>query len=147
MEIKRINVVPFQLEHLEVIKLRAFELHRKEYIERFRKGYQEGPAYSALDVDDLIWCGGVVILWQGVGEAWILCSNCINHYIKELYHYTKAYLDVIIAEYNLHRVHASVLSEYRAGYRFLERMGFEREGLMHKYDWQGSDYYLYARIK
>jgi len=146
-EIKKLRVVPFKKEHLSLLKLRDFELHRLEHIQQFPEVYEHGAGYSVFDNSGLIFCAGVIPYWKGVGEAWILCDVRVKHYIRELYFYTELYLDKIIDRYKLWRVQSSVMADYYAGHRFLERMGFKKEGLMRKYDWQGKDYYLYARIK
>lgn len=146
-EIKKLRVVPFKKEYLSLLKLRDFELHRLEHIRQFPEVYEHGVGYSVFDNRNLVFCAGVIPYWKGVGEAWIICDICVKHYIRELYHYTKLYLDKIIDIYKLHRVQSSVMVDYQAGHRFLERMGLQKEGLMRKYDWQGKDYFLYARVR
>ena len=146
-EIKKLEVVPFKKEHLSLLKVRDFELYRMEHIQQFPEVYEHSAGYSVFDNSKLIFCAGVIPYWKGVGEAWIVCDACVKHYIRELYFYTKLYLDRIVDRYKLHRVQSSVMVDYQPGHRFLERMGFRREGLMRQYDWQGKDYYLYARIR
>lgn len=146
-KIKKLIVFPFNKIHLSLLHLRDFETNRLEHIQQFPEVYEYGVGYSVFDNHRLIFCGGFIPYWEGAGEVWIICDVCVKHYIRELYFYTKLYLDRIIDRYKLHRVQSSVMVDYCAGHRFLERMGFKKEGLMRKYDWQGKDYYLYARIR
>ena len=46
--------------------------------------------------------------------------------------------------YKLQRVQATVLKENKKAIKWIEFLGFEREGLMRKY--VGGDHYLYARV-
>jgi len=141
-KIKKLRVVPFEIEHLEMLRLRDFETYRADY----NSVYGKGIGYSAFDDQVLIFCAGFVFLWEGVAETWILCDKCVIHYIRELYYYVASYLDRIISKYNLHRIQATVLAEYLPGRRFLGRMGFREEGLLRKYDWNGRDYFMYSRV-
>lgn len=146
-KIKKLQVIPFNKEHLELLQLRDFEADKSEYIQKHAAGYEQGPGYSFYDDDKLIFCGGVLFLWAGVGELWIICDICVKYYIRELYFYAKLYLGRVIERYKLHRVQAHVLANYKPGQRFLRRMGFREEGLLEKYDWHKEDYCLYARIE
>ena len=100
-------------------------------------------------VDGKIMCvGGVMVLWSGVGEMWmILTEDC-----KELADGTEIALKirhelkVFMSENNLWRVQASVRTDFPLAERLTLALGFKQEGLMKKYLPDGSDAYLYARV-
>lgn len=146
-KIKSLEVVPFELGHLGLIKLRAIENGRYEYMKKYRETYLKGPAYSVFDGDSLVFCGGVVIQWDRVGECWIICNNTIKKYIREICFYSDNYLERIIIDSHLHRVQATVPARWIQGVRFLERLGFHREGTLRKYSSAGEDYYMYSRVR
>lgn len=146
-EIKSLEVVPFELEHLGLIELRSIENRRYEYMKKCRDTYLKGPAYSVFDGDSLVFCGGVVIQWDGVGECWLICNNTIKKYMREVCFYSDNYLERIIIDSHLHRVQATVPARWSKGLRFLERLGFYREGLLRKYSADKEDYYMYSRIR
>ena len=144
---KKLKVVPFKKDHLSTLQLRGFELDQLEYIQKYANIYEQGIGYSAFDDDKLILCGGVLFPCNGVGEVWTICDICVKYYVRELYFYVNLYLNRMIERYKLHRVQAHVLVSYKAGQRFLKRMGFKKEGLLKKYDWNKEDYFLYTRIE
>lgn len=146
-EIKSLEVVPFELEHLGLIKLRAIENRRYEYMKKYRDIYLKGPAYSVFDGDSLVFCGGVVIQWDGVGEGWLICNCDVKRYVREVYFYSDNYLERIIIDSHLHRVQATVPVHWGQGVRFLERLGFYREGLLRNYGPDKEDYYMFSRIR
>jgi hypothetical protein len=37
-----------------------------------------GPAFTAMVGDKIIGCGGIVVMWSGVGMAWVAVSKDIN---------------------------------------------------------------------
>ncbi|MBN2323805.1 MAG: hypothetical protein JXQ30_08720 [Spirochaetes bacterium] len=145
-EIRELRIVPFELDHLNQVVFRAVEFGRYEFIENYKETFLKGPAYSAFDGESLVFCGGVVIYWKGVGEGWLICNHTIRKYIREVCFYVGEYLKKIISEDDLHRVQATVPAQWGQGVRFLERMGFQREGLLRKYSKDAEDYYIYSRV-
>jgi RimJ/RimL family protein N-acetyltransferase len=59
------------------------------------------------------------------------------------------YVGRVLACYPARRIEATVLAEFAAGCRWLERLGFEREDRngLRGYDTTGRTFALYARIK
>lgn len=104
-------------------------------------------APSQGGVPTILGMGGVVPAWQGVAIAWLLTACEIERY-KLFFHKTiVAMLDGAIRELGLHRVDVTVLAEHETSIHWLERLGFQCEGLMRKFDSQGNDYYRYALVK
>lgn len=56
-------------------------------------------------------------------------------------------LDDIAEQNNFVRVQATTHRQFERGRRFLEWLGFEREGVLRNYGPDGSDHIIYARIK
>jgi len=144
---KNIRIVKFKPDHLDSLIPRDFERDHYGLIERFNNLYLEGPAYSVFDGEVCVFCGGVRIIWPGAGEAWLICSNDLGHYVRELCLITPRYLKWIIEDHDLRRVQAVVQSDWTQAVRFLEKLGFDMEGVMRKYGPNGEDYIMYARVK
>lgn len=145
-EIKKLYMIGFKSWHLKSLKLRPEDGELD--LDRLGKKYEiVGPAYTCIDRKKILFCAGIIILWRGVGESWSLCDVEVKNYPREVLFYQKECLFKEIEANKLHRIQAHCLTTWRSGYRFLERLGFEREGLVRKYDSEGRDYYLYSLIK
>jgi hypothetical protein len=109
------------------------------------KMYANGPSYTGIIDGEVAICAGVVILWPGVGEAWIAAAPLVYQYPLFLHRNVTRMLDRIIAEYNLHRVQAIVTHDFVRGQRWIERIGFKREGMLTQYLPDKTDCIRYAR--
>ena len=49
-------------------------------------------------------------------------------------------------ENNITRVQSAIRKDFTEGQRFAEWLGLEKEGLMRKWGFDGSDQYMYARL-
>ena len=107
-----------------------------------------GPAFTALTDDgEIAGCAGIMIMWPGVGEAWILFNHELaKKHKKDAYEIVLRHLLVIIEEKKLHRVQAHCNTNLPHAVKYLEGLGFKREGTMGKYDEEGNDHYLYAMV-
>lgn len=87
-----------------------------------------GPAFT-FTVDDVpLACAGVVILWPGVGSAWTIMSREMLDHPLWITRTVKRMLYQIIQQHDLHRVEAVALVDSIANQRWLEALGFVREG-------------------
>jgi RimJ/RimL family protein N-acetyltransferase len=73
-------------------------------------------------------------------------SDEVAKYPVEFFRKTRRLLLLYFGAYNLQRLEINVRSDYLIGKRFAEKLGFEPEGIMRKYGFDGSDYILYARV-
>lgn len=90
-------------------------------------------------------CGGVVDLWAGVGEAWMLVSETAKQLRYTSIVGIKEFVDDVFKDY--HRLQAIVDCENYEGIRLVEWLGFDREGMLRKYSMNGRDQFIYARVK
>jgi hypothetical protein len=110
------------------------------------KSHNNVVGLTARKDKDIVVMGGVHVLWQGVGEGWIMVSKNAHKMPVTVARYADEFFDVIMDEANLQRVQASVHSEDAQAIRFARWLGFENEGLMKKYGPDGKDYYRMARV-
>ena len=137
------NLFSFMTWHLDTMDIRS----QKSEIERRRAAFDaiEGTESYTLCADNLvIGCGGIVPLWEGVGEIWMVSSIHIERYKIEAIKQILTFLKSVGASF--HRLQATVDTEDKRAVRFIEWLGFEREGTLRKYGFSGSDHYIYARI-
>lgn len=138
-----LNVIPFKKEHVLDIKTRFAFSHEG----KLSLAQNEGcPAYTVMEDDEVIAIGGVSLMWQGVGEAWMVVSE--KGYSKPLSvaKYSLYLFNHIQEFHKFHRIQASVAVIDETANRFVNWLGFEIEGIMPKYGLDKSDYFRYARI-
>jgi hypothetical protein len=108
---------------------------------------KEGPAYTIVINDEIVFCGGVVLIGWNRGEAWTLMSKLFYKYPKTCFKICRDQLNKIIKEHGLLRVQALVDPKLYGGSSFMEHLGFEYEGLLRKYGPCSEDMIMYGRIK
>jgi hypothetical protein len=89
-------------------------------------------------------CGGVLKLWEGMGEAWFVLADDIDLPVFSVCAIVKDYVDSLIGT-KYRRLQATIKCDDDKAIRFIEWLGFEREGFMRQYGVEGADYYIYAR--
>ena len=103
--------------------------------------------YTLLDDGKIVAMGGVHMLWNKVGEAWVLLSKHAKSKPRTVAKYADLMFDVIVHKNKLERIQASIAVNDAKAIRFGKWLGFEMEGLMRKYGPDGSDYYRLARVQ
>jgi hypothetical protein len=143
-----IEIREFQPSDAFAIELRPEDTKRALY--RDRKGWNDivenSIAYTLLYNDEILCCGGVCIFREHFGEAWILCSCKVEKHSLVAIRATKMIIENIISTYGIYRVQASIRCDWKRARRFIEFLGFQKEGIMRRYGPDGKDYILYARI-
>tara|TARA_Y100000004_G_scaffold181104_1_gene226421 strand:- start:109 stop:558 length:450 start_codon:yes stop_codon:yes gene_type:complete len=102
---------------------------------------KRGQAFTYFLDGKPVFACGIVQLWDGVAEAWVLAGKNIFD-IKFLAAKTiKRLQDETCKKYKIRRLQTSVKAEFKRGVRFATWCGFEVEGLKKQYGPDGSDYY------
>jgi len=103
-------------------------------------------AFTLVDNGHLVAAGGIIPIWEGMGEAWLIPSDVMPRYRLRVIKTLRRRIDEIIDADNLRRLQATVRADYDVAVRFIEFLGFKREGLMKNYGPGGADHYMYSRI-
>lgn len=106
----------------------------------------QGRAFSGWMGERLLGCGGVYLLWPGVGEAWLRLSQQAVLYPVFVARSIVRMLVRIIEDLKVWRVQALVMKKHREGRHLVEWMGFQEEGEMVAYGPNGETYIRYALI-
>jgi hypothetical protein len=135
------NIIPFRAEHLSQINMQ--ERHRRtvsyltpEYVQMLARG----PAISAVADDRIIASTGILLQFPGLGSLWGLVSQDAGPHVVRMYRAACRFLEIP----KLRRIEATVETDFEDGCRWLELLGFEREGRMTKYGPNSEDHYRYA---
>jgi len=144
-----LNVIPYEDFHALEIKVRDMD-EAKRKSQEWRKWAMDnalqGPSYTIRDGNHILSCCGVRVLWPGVGEAWLIFSPEIEKHTLEATKIIRTYLAKIIADCELRRVQAFATVNSPKAARYLEVLGFQREGVLRKLGRDGSDHYCYAIV-
>ena len=105
-----------------------------------------GLSFTLLADNNIVLCGGVTPLWDGVAEGWVIASKRIyDHKIKSVTSIKKR-LDLLCINNNIWRIQTSVKEDFKVGVRFAEWLGLEKEGLMKMYGPDKTNYIRMAKI-
>jgi len=132
------TIRPFKID--DVKNLREFD---QKLLKIAGFADDNSPSYSGFVDDEYAFSAGIVES-LGVGTVWVITTPLVEKY--PLW-FTKAVRNMLNAGkdlYKLQRIQATVLKENKKAVKWIEFLGFEREGLMRKY--VGGDHYLYSRI-
>ena len=105
-----------------------------------------GLAYTLLDNNVPICSGGIVPLWTGVAEGWVISSKRIYKERIRASRLIRKRTDILCAANKIWRLQTAVKSNFKTGLRFAEFLGFKNEGLMKAFGPDKTDYYRMARI-
>jgi RimJ/RimL family protein N-acetyltransferase len=139
------HIEPFQSRHLEILVLQPSQaavsvFFDDEYGPALKAA---GPCFTAMDGDEVLACAGVVKQWDNRAIAWGLISEYAGKQFVRIHKAVKRFLDTT----DFNRVEAFVDADFEAGHRWIQMLGFEREGYMRAFSPLGKDCILYARIK
>jgi len=106
----------------------------------------KGNAFTMFVDDNPVFSIGIVLLWDGVAEGWVLASQNIFE-MKFLAAKTmKQLTDDMCKKNKIKRLQTSVKADFKLGIRFATWLGLEIEGLKKCYGPDGSDYYQLGKI-
>jgi hypothetical protein len=147
-----IDTIPYEPFHAyqileEGIRENDLWLTQFKDFEIMAKGWKDGgPAYTITIDGEVAACAGLVLLGWSRAEAWTLFSSIFKSNYRACYKIIKSKLEELIELNFLRRVQSLADPEYKEGIRFLEHLGFEKEGLLRKYGPNGEDLIMFGRI-
>lgn len=142
------RLIPFKAAHADLMEIRWPGTIEEGAAsdEALTAGESMGPAFTLICDGRVIACGGVMLLWGSVGEGWILGSTLIDSHKLAFHRAVKRMTVDIQDNMRLTRVQTVVHCEFPESAKWLERLGFENEGVMRNYGVHGDDYWRYARV-
>ena len=146
-------IVPYTKEHGQIIlsyqmNHKILEADRKYInIEGDAKNLeQDHLAFTGIVNNKPIFAAGMKIIWGQVAEGWVIATNEMWKHPIGVAKAIKKDFARVAKENNITRVQSGIRKDFKQGLRFAEWLGLEKEGLMKKWGFDGSDQYLYARI-
>ena len=107
---------------------------------------QDHLAFTGIINDKPIFAAGMKMVWGQVAEGWVIATNEMWKYPLSIAKAIKKDFARVAKENNITRVQSAIRKDFSEGQRFAEWLGLEKEGLMRKWGFDGSDQYMYARL-
>jgi len=86
------------------------------------------------------------MVWGQVAEGWVIATSEMWKHPLGVAKAIKKDFARVAKENNITRVQSAIRKDFSEGQRFAEWLGLEKEGLMRKWGFDGSDQYMYARL-
>lgn len=138
-------IVPFVPTHLESLVLQPSQVGFTKYFDAaYGPALQSGgPCFTGVEGDEVIGCAGVIRQWDNRAIAWALLSGVSGRSFPRIHKAVSRFLDST----EFRRIEAFVDAEFEQGHRWVQMLGFEREGYMRAFNPDGRDAVLYARVR
>ena len=143
-----IEIRDYRPEDFMTIKRRTFDAITFENFanpEAVSKNLLRGKAYTLTNGSPIA-CAGILPLWKGVGEGWVVTSDLVEKYPVSFAKTVWRGMVHTIKTLKLERVQTIVDVEHTVSQEWVEWMGFEQEGIMRKY-LGGRDFFRYALVR
>jgi len=105
-----------------------------------------GLSFTLLHDNIPLCSGGIVPLWDGVAEGWVISSKRIFTKRIKASRLIRKRTDLLCANNKVWRLQTAVKANFKTGLRFAEFLGFNNEGLMRAYGPDKTNYYRMAKI-
>ena len=147
----RLHLEPMKMYDLLEMKLRDRDLSMLSSMDDWLGNLWEmksrGYAYTIYHEEDVVACVGVAKIVSGVSEIWAITGELVAKYPKDFHKICKEIIANAIDKGNLHRLQCTAEVDYDRTIKWLERLGFEREGTLRNYTTDGRDMYIYSIIR
>ena len=145
-----VNIVDFSVRHLSGMTLRpqsriSFD-HIPNYPDKLRAVEHTKWSHTAVVTGDIVCCFGVIELWPGLGEAWMLTSDKVKRYPISLTRGARRYFDAAARDLQLRRLQITTNVNDELAVRWANRLNFTQEGLLRRYGPDGSDHFMHSRM-
>lgn len=144
-----LTIIPFVKDHAHVM-INAVMNHPLMQLDKKLHKQLDGlevekMSFTAVNNHHIICSGGVVPMWDGVFEGWVMGSDKIWTNKIGSAKVILLGMNKLIKDNHIIRLQTAVKKDFLLGQRFASWLGLKNEGLMKKYQ-NNEDYYRYARI-
>ncbi len=106
----------------------------------------QGMSWSAEVDGRIVASAGLVPLWQGVAEAWMISADDVGRHQVKVARQIRTMFDDVMCQRGIYRAQANIHHKFEKAIRLAEWLGFEQEGLMRRFGIEGDDYFRYAKV-
>jgi hypothetical protein len=147
----KLRIIPFEFAHLAAMQPREFEARELALLDNLEGRVDEylaqGMAYTGIIGDRILACGGVIMLWRGVAELWLVTTGQVPEFPLAFHRAILKILALLERSMGLWRMQVAIHGEHLVSQYWVQRLGFKEEGPMPGYAPDGSTYVRFARVK
>jgi RimJ/RimL family protein N-acetyltransferase len=139
------DIRPFHVEHLKALKLQPSQRQLGPSLnEEVYEFLSTLDAYTAFAPDgEPLACAGLMDIWPGRAMVWSFISENAGRHMVGVTRAVRQFLDLKAPR----RIEAYVDADFPAGHRWIEMLGFTREGYLHAFRPDGGDQILYSKVR
>lgn len=147
------GVMPFHAEDMLWIIERGIKefgvkcIPNEQMIELAETREVNGQCITGWVEGNIVGCGGIDLMWPGVGEVWMYLSYETDKYPVKAFRVIKKGIKKLIDDNDLQRCQGWCRIGFDKGHTLFRHLGFEPEGIAKKYMSDGTDAILYAKVK
>lgn len=105
-----------------------------------------GQCVTGVVNDEIVGCGGIDLIYEGVGEVWLFLTYKVDEYPIKAYEVIRDGLAKLIEDNGLWRVEAWCRKGFTKGHTLFRHLKFKVEGVARKRSPDGVDQILYAIV-
>ena len=138
--------MPFNRVHYNSMNISQLDLVAQEkYMDvGARLESQSASGFSATVFLNLkpVMSFGIVPIWNGVAEAWMVADDLIKTRPYILTKYSKRFIDIVPISLALHRLQITVRIQDKRAVSWARFLGFTEEGILRGYGPDKANYYM-----
>jgi len=143
------KIIPYHKEHGDEIIALGMNDKLMEIDASFTENRLDtaitGLSFTLLVNSNIVLAGGIIPLWYGVAEGWVMCSQKVFDHKIRAASSVKKRLDYLCINNKIGRLQTAVKEEFYTGVRFAEWLGLKKEGLMKYYGLDKTNYWRMAK--
>lgn len=140
-----IKTEPWHLYSIDA-SLSAVDASFVAKVENLVEASKTGMAVTMMEDGLPLGVFGALPHWQGVGELWAVFTDQFRSKPFTLCKTSLRAIQYFREHGEFHRLQCIVLKDFTAGLRWIQTLGFTREGLLRMYGEDKQDYYRFARL-
>lgn len=148
---RKLHIIPFFWGHVTLMDLRPFEQayfnDLPDYVDRLKEYGTKKHCYTAMHEGKVVACWGAYPLWDGVAEAWLLTAYQFETIPITSTRTAIRYFNKIYSDMQLHRLQITVNCKDELAMRWAFALKMKKEGILHNYGPDKSDYAMFARTE
>jgi hypothetical protein len=145
------QLVPFSPVHVQMMELGIFDKayleHLPDWLGMLSGMATLGYAYTGAKAGKPMCCFGVIKLWPGVAEVWLIPDADVTSVARSFHRVTKLFFDIIMSELHLFRLQATVHTLNEPADKWIRSLYFQEEGVLRRFGPDGSDAKMYSRLR
>lgn len=144
-----IDVVLFDPKHMDHIKTK--EVYEKDHsIKERLKEYSKEPtvhSYTFIHDDSPVCILMVNTIFGSICDVIAVTADTLSECKIIFVKWCRSMIETYFNKPEVRRIQLVVRSDYKKGCKFVEFLGFKKEGEMHRYGADDATYSIYARVK